>query len=170
MTLRRILLLTLASLALLAIPPPSPAGTIRYEFDDVNWPHSGIGTMSVDDSALTRGYFDNADLRGFSFPPIDAAGLSPFRLTIASDGTPTGQGTIAGRELVGGSTYSLRLDWGPGAEFYQITAPGSHGIFGYGTWTTILAQGGPPGVPEPPSVMMGLVGIAFVVLAKGVRR
>jgi hypothetical protein len=164
---RRFFGLTL--LAILAIPPPAPAGSIMYTFSDANEPHAPLARMEVDGGALARGYFSNADLLGFGFSLFGAADLDPFTLPIAADGTPGGWGTITGRTVVYGSTYSLTADFPAG--WWRVSTGSYPGVYGYGYWTARIEAGGPASVPEPSARMMmalamvlGVVGGIFLYL------
>src|SRR4051812_7118306 len=106
----------LALLSCLTCPAAIVAGTIDYEFADTHWPHRGIARMVVDDGALARGVIANADVISLAFPPFGVPDLLAFAIPIsATDGMPTAEGTIEAARDIGGTTYSLTVDFGPGS-------------------------------------------------------
>ncbi len=156
---------------LLAIPPPTRAGSIDYTFTDAHYPNSVLGRMEVDDAALTRGYIATEDVKSFAFYSFSPTDPMSFGLPIEADGSPTpGGAMITGREVVFRTTYRLQIDWGGElGGFWQVASGGSPGINGYGYWTETLIPGD-PAVPCPPSVIMGLVGLVFILFVRGWRR
>lgn len=159
--------------ATLAIPPPAPAGSIRYDFRDAHWPHWGLARMDVDDAALARGYFARADVLDFGFQPFFAADLVACAAAIGPDGVPTGEGSLGAARVVDGTTYRLYVAFGPDSfdpdlgGFYQLSGGGTPGIYGYGYWTaTIDATPSAASVPEPSGLSLAIV--ALILGAIGV--
>lgn len=165
---RRFFGLTL--LAILAIPPPAPAGSIDYTFADMHWPHSGIGHMEVDSAALARGYITTADVTGFGFQPFGAQDLQPFTVAIDAAGVPTGEAWLAASADFYGSIYRLTVDFGPDAfnplvgGSYQATTGNYPGRYGYGCWAATIDVAPAAAVPEPAGLVAMGLGIACGVI------
>jgi len=172
MNLRRFTGLTL--FAALAIPPPAPAGTIDYEFFDINGPNPSLARMDVDPAAIARGRLTLADVTGFGFGLFGAADLSPFTFAIDAAGVPLHEGTIVGTRDFLGTAYFLAVDFGPSSfdpnvgGFYQSHPAGNPGVSGTGYWTATIVSAA---VPEPAALLMSLIALACGIgLAARVQR
>lgn len=165
----------LFALALLTIPPPAPAGSITYDFHDLQWPYFGLGRLVVDDAVLSRGYLTQADATAFGFAPFFLADLTPFRLSIGPDGIPTDGGSItAGRIGPGGTVGRLYVSFGPDSfdpgigGYYRVLSGIGTGTSGPGYWTaTIDATPTLAAVPGPPGIVLACMAGVCVLLTKG---
>lgn len=166
----------LFALALLAIPPPAPAGSIIYDFSDQHYPYGGIARLEVDDGALTRGYFSEADVIAFGFQPFGLADLQSVFAVIDPSGMPTSEGSIVAFADFGGSTYDLTCEFGPASfdpgigGYYQVTTGNYPGRYGYGVWTARIDPSASASVPEPTGLVLACAGVACMLLAKGAIR